>query len=76
LILPFLLAPAEGYLLAMGTTLLTAILIIAGFNCYLSVAKERPFRKSFLTMVGISLSVAAVSFLVGMIVKNVLGIDL
>jgi len=76
LIIPYLLVPAGGYFLALGITLAIALLIIAGFNYYTSVVRERPFRKSFLTMAAISLGVAAVSFFVGLIVKNVLGIDL
>lgn len=76
LILPYLLFPAGAYIWALVVTLLIAMLIIAGFNYYLSVAKERPFRRGFWTMAGISLGVAAISFLVGYVVKNVLGIGL
>lgn len=76
LIAPYLLAPVSGYFRALAAMLLIAVLIIAAFNYYLSVAKERSFRKSFLVMAGISLSVAAISFIVGLVVKNILGIDL
>ena len=76
LILPFLLAPANSYFVALGITLTIALLIIAGFNYFTSVVRERPFRRNFLTMAAISLGVAAVSFVVGIIVKNVLGINL
>lgn len=76
LIFPYLLFPADDYLLALGSMLLIAVFIIAGFNYYISVARERSFRRSFFTMVGISFGVAAVSFMVGLLVKNVLGIDL
>ncbi len=76
LILPFLISPVEGFMWALGITLLIAILIIAGFNYYIAVAKGRAFRKNFLVMAGISLTVAAISFTVGLLVKNVLGIDL
>ncbi|NJP40523.1 rubrerythrin family protein [Oscillospiraceae bacterium HV4-5-C5C] len=76
LILPFLLLPASAYLGALGMTLLLALFIIAAFNYYISVAKGRPFRRNFLTMAGISLGVAFISFLIGLLVKQVLGIDL
>ena len=76
LILPYLILPAESYYLALGTSLIIAIFIIAAFNYYISVAKERSFRKSFLTMAGISVGVAAISFIVGLLVKNILGIEL
>ena len=76
LIFPYLLFPADGYIGALAVTLLIALVIIAGFNYYLSVAKDRPFRKGFLAMAAISIGVAAISFLVGFVVKNVLGISL
>lgn len=76
LIIPYLLFPAHSYFWALGVTLLIALLIIAGFNYYTSVVRDRPFRRSFLAMAAISLGVAAISFGVGMLVKNVLGIDL
>ncbi len=53
----------------------TAILIIAFFNSYVSVAKDVPFRKRFLEMAGISLGVAAVSFLIGFLVRSFLNVD-
>ncbi len=76
LIVPYLLSPVDAYFTALAATLLIAVSIIAAFNYYLSVAKGRSFRKSFFVMAGISLSVAAISFVVGLVVKNVLGIDL
>jgi len=76
LVLPFLVFPENGYLWALGVMLVTVLLIIAGFNFYIGVAKDRPFKKGFLTMAGISLGVAAISFMVGLFVKNVLGIEL
>jgi len=76
LIIPYLLLPSGSYLWALGITLLIAVTIIAGFNYYVSVSKDRPFRRNFFVMVGISLGVAAISFVVGLLVKNVLGIDL
>ncbi len=76
LIMPYLLSPSEGYLWTLGITLLIAITIIACFNFYISIAKGRPFRRNFFVMAGISMGVAAISFTVGLIVKNILGIDL
>jgi len=74
--IPYLVFPAASYIAALVVTLLIAVLIIAAFNYYLSVAKERHFRKSFLVMAGISLGVAAISFVVGLFVKDVLGINI
>lgn len=76
MIVPYLLFPAGAYLWALGVTLLIALSIIAGFNFYVSVARSRPFRRSFFTMAAISLGVAVISFGIGIVVKNILGIDL
>ncbi len=76
LIIPYLLFPSGSYFWALGVTLFIALAIIAGFNYYTSVVRDRPFRRSFLAMAAISLGVAAISFGVGLLVKNVLGIDL
>lgn len=76
LIIPYLIFPAGAYLWALAVTVLIALLIIAGFNFYLSVAKNRPFGKGFWSMAGISIGVAIISFVVGYVVKHVLGISL
>lgn len=76
LILPYLLFPVRAYISALIVTIAIALLIIGVFNYYLSVAKDRPFGRGFWTMAGISVGVAVVSFLVGFVVKNVLGIKL
>ena len=76
LILPYLLLSSAQYLLALVLMLLTVILIIAGFTYYTSVAQEQPFKSRFLEMAGISVSVAVVSFVVGVLAKQLLGVDL
>ena len=76
LILPYLIFPASAYLWALVATVLIALLIIAGFNFYISVAKDRPFGKGFWSMAAISIGVAVISFAVGYVVKHVLGISL
>jgi len=73
LVLPYLLF--SNYLVALGFTLLNAILVIAVFNYYISVAKDLNFRKRFVEMAIISLGVAAISFLVGFVVNSVFGLE-
>lgn len=75
LVLPYLLLPANMYALAFAIMLVTVILIIMFFNYYISVAKEEPFLKNFVTMALISLSVALISYIIGVIAKQLLGID-
>jgi VIT1/CCC1 family predicted Fe2+/Mn2+ transporter len=73
LILPFLLL--KNAYLALGIAVVTSILIIALFNFYISVAKDEKFNKRFFKMAGLSLGVAAFSFLVGLVVRNWFGVD-
>jgi len=75
LVLPYLLLPTNMYALAFVIMLATVILIIMFFNFYISVAKEEPFLKNFATMAIISLSVALISYVIGVLAKNLLGID-
>jgi VIT1/CCC1 family predicted Fe2+/Mn2+ transporter len=73
LILPYLLF--ESYYFDLAWALSTAILIIAAFNYYISIAQDEPFRQRFLEMTGLSLSVALFSFLIGYLIRQVLGIE-
>lgn len=76
LVLPYLVLPADQYVYALIIMLLIVVIIIFSFTYYISVAKDLPFRKRFLEMAGISLSVAALSFIVGILVKQFLGIEI
>ena len=55
---------------------LSQFLIILGFTYYTSVAQDQPFKSRFLEMALISVSVAVLSFVVGILAKKFLGIDL
>lgn len=74
LILPYLVL--ENYYLCLACTLAGAVIIIALFNYYISVARDEPFRERFLEMAGLSLGVAAFSFLVGFLLRAFLGVDI
>ena len=76
LILPYLLFDADHYLWAMGTMIVIVLLILVVFNYYISVAQDLPFKKRFGQMAAISLGVAALSFVIGIIVKQFLGVDI
>lgn len=65
----------DSYTLSLPLTLLLAVLIIMVFNYYVSVARDLSFRRQFAEMAGISLGVSALSFLVGVLVKTFLGVD-
>ena len=76
LIAPYLLLPAGSYIPALICMLAVVILIIGGFTYYTSVAQDQPFKSRFLEMAGISITVAVVSFIVGILAKQFLGVDL
>ena len=76
LIAPYLLLPAGMYIPALICMLAVVILIIAGFTYYTSVAMDQPFKSRFVEMAAISIGVAVVSFFVGILAKQVLGVDI
>ena len=73
LVLPYLLI--SNYIVDLVITLILAVLIIAGFNYYISVAKDEAFRPRFLEMAGLSLGVATFSFIIGYFIRLWLGVD-
>ena len=76
LILPYLLLGNSQYMTALVSMLVVVILIIAGFTYYVSVAQGEKFKPRFLEMSIISISVAVVSFFVGIAAKHFLGVGL
>lgn len=75
LILPYLLFPVHMHIAAFFCMIGLVILIIVVFNLYISVAKGDPFLRRFAEMAIISLSVAAISFVIGLLAKKFLGLD-
>ena len=76
LIAPYLIFPGTQFIPALVCMLAVVILIIAGFTYYTSVAQDQPFKSRFLEMAVISVSVAVLSFIVGILAKKFLGVDL
>jgi len=74
LILPYLLT--TNYYISLAWTIINAILIIALFNYYISVARGYNFRQRFLEMASISLGVALLSFVIGNLIRIWIGIDI
>ena len=73
LILPYLVLGSPYHALAF--TLAGAVLVIFLFTSYLSVAKDLPFWKRFGEMLLISLGIAAISFVIGILIRTVLNIS-
>jgi VIT1/CCC1 family predicted Fe2+/Mn2+ transporter len=73
LILPFLVLPSPYY--ALMFTLLGAVLVILLFTFYISVAKDLPFWRRFGEMLLVSLGIAAISFVIGVLIRTVLHVN-
>ena len=73
LVAPF--AVLSNVFAALGTMLFFALLLIAGFMFYYSVARGENFKHRFVEMTCLSFGVAAVSFLIGFALKTFTGIE-
>jgi len=73
LILPYLLF--DNFYLDLAIALTTAVIIIAVFNFYISIAKGESCRARFLEMAGLTLGVATISFIIGYFIRIWLGIE-
>jgi VIT1/CCC1 family predicted Fe2+/Mn2+ transporter len=74
----FLVAPYlvfTSYYLALAITIVNAIIVILIFTFYISVTRDLDFRSRFIEMAGLSLGVAALSFLMGILVRVLLGVN-
>ena len=75
LILPYLLFPQTAYIPALAVMFAIIVAIIAGFTFYTSVAQGHSFKSRFWEMALISTGVAVLSFVVGVLAKKFLGVD-
>lgn len=74
LIFPYLVLSSP--FIALVWTLINAIIIILIFTFYISIAKDLSFKHRFLEMAAISLGVALISFGIGFLIRNFIGIDI
>jgi VIT1/CCC1 family predicted Fe2+/Mn2+ transporter len=74
LVLPYLLL--DNPFAALAVTLVSAVAIIGLFNFYISVAKETPFGRRFVEMAVLCLGVAAVSFVLGLLIRAFFAFDI
>jgi len=76
LIAPYLILDTSQYIIALFAMMGIVILIIIVFTYYTSVAQGKPFKSRFLEMAIISVVVALLSFGVGVIAKQLFGVDI
>jgi VIT1/CCC1 family predicted Fe2+/Mn2+ transporter len=73
LIIPYFIF-SEVYI-SLAVTLTVAIIIIFLFTFYISIAQDVGFKKRFLEMAAISLGVSVISFGIGFVIKEFLGVE-
>jgi len=73
LLLPYLVF--KNVFLCLGFVMVNALIIILVFTFYVSVAKEVSFKKRFFEMASLSLSIAVINFLIGILIRKGFGID-
>lgn len=61
---------------ALGLTLSSAVVLIGLFNFYIAIARDEAFRPRFVEMALLSFGVAGVSFLLGLLIRSVVGVDI
>jgi VIT1/CCC1 family predicted Fe2+/Mn2+ transporter len=74
MILPYLLIPNLYVCLALA--LVAALAIIAAFNYYIAVVKDLDFKARFLEMAMLSFGVAGLTFVIGLAIRLLLGVNI
>lgn len=74
LVLPYFLLRNIFFCLSLAIGV--ALLEIFTFTFYVSVAKNLNFRKRFVEMAGLSLSIAAITFFIGMAIRKIFGVEI
>lgn len=75
LTLPYLLLPNNMYIIALLSMIAIVVTLIYLFSFYIATVNSEKVMPRFLEMFGISLSVALISFLIGLLAKFCFGID-
>jgi len=70
LISPYLIL--SNIYLSLASTVLNAVIVIFIFTFYISVARDIPLKSRFIEMTLVSLGVAALSFIIGLVMRTLL----
>lgn len=73
LVIPYFLF--SNMFLCLGFVVFNVLLLIFLFTFYISVSKNLNFKQRFFEMATISIGVAVINFVIGLIIRNVFGID-
>ncbi len=74
LILPYFLF--NNMFVSLGFTIINALLVMLVFTYYISIAKGLPFKRRFFEMAALSLSIAAISFFIGLLIRKIFGVEI
>jgi len=74
LIFPYLVF--KNIFFCLFVVIVNALLVVLIFTFYISVAKDLSFKKRFLEMASISLSIAVINFFIGFIIRKIFGVDI
>lgn len=66
----------KNIFLNLSFVIAAALLIILIFTFYISVAKGLDFKKRFMEMAGLSLSIAATTFFIGLAMRKIFGVEI
>ncbi|MFX0205744.1 MAG: VIT1/CCC1 transporter family protein [Candidatus Hodarchaeota archaeon] len=76
LISPYIIFNNQSPLVNLAIVLVNAIIIVFLFTSYISIAKNIPFKKRFFEIVSVSLGIAAFTFILGIVVRSVLNVEI
>ena len=76
LVAPYLIFPTTMFVPALICMIGIVVFLVFVFNYYIATVKSEPFWSKFLEMAAISLSVALISFLIGLLAKMGFGIEI
>lgn len=74
LVMPYFLF--ENIFVSLSLVIAFALFIILIFTFYISVAKGLNFKRRFMEMAGLSLSIAVVTFFIGLAMRKVFGVEI
>lgn len=74
LIFPYLVL--DNFYVCLGVSVVNAVIVICIFTYYISVVKDLSFRKRFSEMAFISLGIAGVTFVIGLLIRMVFHVDI
>ncbi|MBF0522274.1 MAG: VIT1/CCC1 transporter family protein [Candidatus Omnitrophica bacterium] len=65
----------KNIFVCLGLAILNALFLILIFTFYISVAKDLSFKKRFLEMAGLSLTIAVITFFIGLAIRKFFGVS-